>query len=208
MPRMPSVPLISASPSFARSATGASPARGERRRRSATVAPSASHTSPSPISASAQWLSGARSPLAPSEPCSRTTGVRPWRSSASCRSTSCGSGARARHRQAARPQQQHRPHDLGLDRVAHARGVRAHQRELQLGGALGRDHGVGERAEAGGDAVHRVSLATNPSISAAERSISLAGARRRADTSAPRRATATTSSIRRPRPASSMLSFI
>ena len=39
--------------------------------------------------------------------------------------------------------------------VAHAGGVRAHQRDLQLGGALGRDHGVGERAEAGGDAVHR-----------------------------------------------------
>ena len=40
-------------------------ARGAACRRSAT--------SPSPISTSAQWASGARSPLAPSEPCSGTT---------------------------------------------------------------------------------------------------------------------------------------
>ena len=39
--------------------------------------------------------------------------------------------------------------------VAHAGGVRADERHLQLGGALVRDHGVGERAEPGGDAVDR-----------------------------------------------------
>ena len=74
---MPSVPLISASPSLASSSTGDSPAS-----LSATAAgrrtPWASVTSPSPISASAQWDSGARSPEQPSEPYSWTTGVIPW----------------------------------------------------------------------------------------------------------------------------------
>ena len=76
MPRIPSVPLISASPSFARSVTGSRPAAA-----SASVAdrtaPSASRSSPSPMRASAASANGARSPLAPSEPCSWTTGVSP-----------------------------------------------------------------------------------------------------------------------------------
>ena len=61
---MPSVPLISDSPSLARSVTGAMPCDS-----------SAPAVSPSPISASATCASGARSPLAPSEPCSGTVGV-------------------------------------------------------------------------------------------------------------------------------------
>ena len=73
---MPSVPLISASPSFSCSTTGSIPAA-----RSATSAshstPEASRTGPSPISASAQCESGARSPEQPSEPYSCTTGVMP-----------------------------------------------------------------------------------------------------------------------------------
>ena len=81
MPSIPSVPLISARPSFSRSTTGARPAA-----RSASAAgmraPCASVTSPSPVSASAQWASGARSPEQPSEPCSWTTGVMPALSSA------------------------------------------------------------------------------------------------------------------------------
>ena len=77
MPSMPSVPLISARPSLASSSTGSSPAS-----ESATAAgrrtPCASVTSPSPISASAQCDSGARSPEQPREPYSCTTGVIPW----------------------------------------------------------------------------------------------------------------------------------
>ena len=73
---MPSVPLISARPSFSASTTGSRPAA-----RSASAAqhraPDASRTGPSPISASAQCASGARSPEQPSEPCSWTTGVMP-----------------------------------------------------------------------------------------------------------------------------------
>ena len=52
--------------------------------------PAASATSPSPISASAQWASGARSPLAPSEPCSGTTGVTPALRSAAIVSATSG----------------------------------------------------------------------------------------------------------------------
>lgn len=37
-----------------------------------------------------------------------------------------------------------------------AGGVRAHQRRLQLGRALGRDQRVGQRSEAGRHAVHRL----------------------------------------------------
>ena len=70
-------------PARARRAASAAAAGDDVARRRST-------TSPSPISASAQWASGARSPLAPSEPCSRTTGVMPALSSASCRSTSSG----------------------------------------------------------------------------------------------------------------------
>ena len=73
---MPSVPLMRASPSFSRSSTGVMPAAAKASavgiRSSA-----ASRTTPSPISARAQWESGARSPEQPSEPYSWTTGVMP-----------------------------------------------------------------------------------------------------------------------------------
>ena len=76
MPSMPSVPLMSARPSFSCSWTGSMPAA--RSAFSPFVRwPAASTTSPSPMSASAQCASGARSPEQPSEPYSRTTGVMP-----------------------------------------------------------------------------------------------------------------------------------
>ena len=77
---MPSVPLIRARPSLAASSTGVSPAAASASAAGISV-PVASRTSPSPISASAQCDSGARSPEHPSEPYSRTTGVMPWLSS-------------------------------------------------------------------------------------------------------------------------------
>ncbi len=73
---IPSVPLMSARPSFSASATG-SQADGAQRVAGAGARPTASRTNPSPVIASAQWASGARSPEQPSEPCSWTTGVRP-----------------------------------------------------------------------------------------------------------------------------------
>ena len=76
MPSMPSVPLMSARPSFSPRRTGVMPAAA--RALAASVArPSASRTSPSPMATSAQCASGARSPEQPSEPYSRTTGVMP-----------------------------------------------------------------------------------------------------------------------------------
>ena len=76
MPSMPSVPLISARPSFSANCTGLIPATAYASavgRRS----PAASRTTPSPIRASAQWASGARSPEQPRLPYSCTTGVMP-----------------------------------------------------------------------------------------------------------------------------------
>ena len=72
---MPSVPLISARPSFARRVSGSISASA-RASAAGRRAPSSS-TSPSPIRTRAQCARGARSPLAPSEPCSGTTGVMP-----------------------------------------------------------------------------------------------------------------------------------
>ena len=77
MPSMPSVPLMRARPSFSASSTGSMPFSLQRLGGRATAARPASRTSPSPMSASAQWASGARSPEQPSEPYSCTTGVMP-----------------------------------------------------------------------------------------------------------------------------------
>ncbi len=89
MASMPSVPLISASPSLAASSIGARPAR-----RSASAAgarsPSGPSTQPSPSSTSAQCASGARSPEAPSEPCSGTHGVTSWLSRSTSASATSG----------------------------------------------------------------------------------------------------------------------
>ncbi|CAB4651528.1 unannotated protein [freshwater metagenome] len=76
MPSMPSVPLMSASPSFSCNSIGSIP-DSESNSCTGRMLPPASTASPSPISTSAQWESGAKSPLQPSEPNSRTTGVMP-----------------------------------------------------------------------------------------------------------------------------------
>ena len=75
-PSIPSVPLISARPSFSPSSTGAKPAAA-RASAAGWAEPSAPSTTPSPISTMATWASGARSPEQPSEPYSGTTGVIP-----------------------------------------------------------------------------------------------------------------------------------
>ena len=80
------VPLISASPSLARSATGSSPtaasASAPGSERPSTLA------SPSPIITALMWASGARSPDAPTEPCAGTSGTTPRASMPSSNSTS------------------------------------------------------------------------------------------------------------------------
>ena len=69
------VPLMSASPSFGPSVTGASPARASAWA-PGSVSPSNS-ASPAPIITAAIWASGARSPDAPTEPCAGMRGVTP-----------------------------------------------------------------------------------------------------------------------------------
>ena len=155
IPSIPSVPLISASPSLAPSASGSAPLAASASAPSIR-SPSGLVASPSPISTSAQWASGARSPLAPSEPCSGTTGVTPALSSASIVSATSGraperpiASVRARSSIIART-------DLALHRRAHAGGVRADERALQLLAPLVGDRHVGQRPEAGRDAVGRL----------------------------------------------------
>ncbi len=187
MPRIPSVPLISASPSLARSTTGCSPARASASARRHDRAVGVPHLA---LADQRQRAMAERGEVAAgAERAVLADDRREARGGAasSCRSTSCRPGARARHRQAAGAQQQHRPHDLALDGVAHAGGVRAHQRQLQLGGALGRDDGVGERAEAGGDAVHR-RVGGDELVDQRRRALHLGPGARRQPTPAPRRA--------------------
>ena len=70
------VPLSSASPSFACSSTGFSPARRSASRLS--IRSPSKNASPSPIKLNARCASGARSPLAPTEPFSGITGETWW----------------------------------------------------------------------------------------------------------------------------------
>ena len=85
MASMPSVPLMSARPSLAANSIGSIPACANASA-AASREPSLPSTHPSPSSASAQWASGARSPDAPSDPCSGTHGVMSWlsRSTSAC----------------------------------------------------------------------------------------------------------------------------
>ena len=64
--------------------------------------------------------------------------------------------SREPHRQRARPQQHHRPHDFWFDQRTHACRMRSDEGALQLLASLGWDHRRGERAEPGRDAVDRV----------------------------------------------------
>jgi len=78
MPSMPSVPLISARPSFSARTTGSIPAAFSASPAGIGMSTGPlTRTSPSPMAASAQCASGARSPEQPSDPYSRTTGVIP-----------------------------------------------------------------------------------------------------------------------------------
>ena len=145
------VPLISASPSLAPSTRGSSPAR---RRASAPGSSSPPiSASPSPTSGSARCASGARSPLAPSEPREGTRGCTPSASSASSSSTVSRRTPERTGRQRIGPQQDRRAHDLGRERLADTAGMAAQQVELQPRDLIMRDRHVDEPAEAG---VHTV----------------------------------------------------
>ena len=69
------VPLIRLSPSFAASSTLVRPAAASAS--AAGMRRPSKRASPSPISASARWASGARSPEAPTDPCEGMRGTTP-----------------------------------------------------------------------------------------------------------------------------------
>ena len=160
------VPLISASPSFGPSVTGCRPARAAPRRRDASRGsrpgdsalalrrlPSAS---PSPISTSARCASGARSPLAPTDPRDGTSGCTPRVEQRDQRVERLEPDAGEALRQHVRAQRHRRAHGADRQRLADAGRVAAQQVELQRFERVGRDLDVGERAEAGVDAVGRL----------------------------------------------------
>ena len=127
MPSMPSVPLISARPSFSASTTGVMPGRGEGVG-GGRSAPSASRTSPSPITASAQC--GQRGEVA--RAAERAVLVHD-RGDAGVEQGGVGlrrlgADAGAAGGQRRQPQQHQRPHDLALDLGPGAGRVRADQR--------------------------------------------------------------------------------
>ena len=150
------VPLMSASPSFGSSTTGASPAGRQRR---AAVGHGAADARPRPRrSARARGAtSGARSPLAPTLPCSGIARVHArvqHRRAAARRARAARPSARARARWRAAAAWR-APRAVGSS-GADARRVAPHEVHLQLPQPLGRDRDVGELAEPGRDAVdHR-----------------------------------------------------
>ena len=157
MPSMPSVPLMSASPSFSSSSTGASPADA-----SASAADTSSAAASYDVALAHDGERAVRqaAPGRPSSRASRTrarTGVMPAlsRSAYACAVDKPHAGAPARERGQA--QQHERAHDLGLDARTGARGVRADERALELGAHGRLDVPGRERAEAGAHAVDRPS---------------------------------------------------
>ena len=119
------VPLMSASPSFgcerdrpqarARERGSARSAPGRRRR----------STSPSPTSTSARCASGARSPLAPTDPRDGTSGCTPALRSASSRSSVSRPDAREPLREDVGAQRHRRTHRAHRQRLADAGRVTA-----------------------------------------------------------------------------------
>ena len=195
MPSMPSVPLMSARPSFSASATGAIPASA-----SASAAgrarPSASRTGPSPMTASAQCASGARSPEQPSDPYSWTIGRDPGRQQRRVRLGRLAAHAGPPGRERRQAQEHQRAHDLALDL-----GPRSRRRGCGSGCAAARCAAVGgmcaagERAEAGRDAVVRAGVLDERVDDARGCARSRRSRPAESATGAPCRATATTSSM-------------
>ena len=140
------VPLSSASPSLGWSSSGSRP-RSRNATSAGTTWPLTS-TWPRPMSGSARWASGARSPDAPTEPCSGHDRVDARLEQRADRVDEQRPAARVAERERVGPQQQHRADDLARERRADARRVRDEQVLLEAGGVLGRDERRREVAEA------------------------------------------------------------
>ncbi len=154
MPSMPSVPLISASPSLAASSTGVSPAAASASA-AGTRVPEASrtdalaHQRERAVRERCQVTGAAeRAVLVDDRRDARVE--QPGDQLRHLRSYAGPAG-----RQCGEPQQHQPAHDLALHLGPRPGGVRAHQRTLQLRAHGGGDVPCGESTEAGRDAVRR-----------------------------------------------------
>ena len=132
------VPLISDRPSFAASVIGVEP-RGARAPRPRSRSRPSTVASPSPTSGSARCASGARSPLAPTEPRDGTRGTIPAVEHVDEQLDRLDARAGEALGERVRAQEHRRPDDLVRVRLADAAGVAAQQPELQLRRLLRRD---------------------------------------------------------------------
>ena len=147
------VPLMSASPSFGASVAADSPARASAAAPGSR--PDSCHASPSPTRTSARCASGARSPLAPTEPRDGTTGWTPLVQQRDQQFERLDADAGEPLRQHVGAQRHHRAHDGHRQRFADAGRVTAQQVQLQLRQRVGGNRDLGEVAEPGVDAVGR-----------------------------------------------------
>ena len=132
------------------------PGRGQRVGRRRAAPRRRSRTVPSPVTASAQCASGARSPGA-----AQRAVLAHHRGDPGGDQRRVGPGGLqpdpgAAGGQRGQPQQHHRPHHLALHLGPGPGRVRADQAALQQHPALARDVPGGQRAEPGGDAVLRL----------------------------------------------------
>ena len=155
---MACVPLISEIASLASSCSGSIAGLFQRLGRRPARRPS-TQTSPSPIRTAARWAKeGARSPLAPTDPCDGITGCKRWFSRSQSRSITTGltplyplASELARNRSRARV-------SASLSGTPHSGRVRAHQIDLQFPHLRRRNANLGQHADPGGNGVGRTAL--------------------------------------------------
>ena len=154
MPSIPSVPLISARPSFSASVTGVIPAAASA---SAAGQQHAVGVADLALADRGQRARGERGEVARAAQRAVLRHHRgdPGREQGGVDARRLGPHPGPAGGQRRQAQQLQRPHDLALHLGPGARGVRAHQRALQLGPLRERDVPGGQRAEPGGDAVVR-----------------------------------------------------
>ena len=148
------VPLIRARPSFG-AERDRRRVRPRRARAAAGVRVAPSQTSPSPISTSAMCASGARSPLAPTDPRLGHARMHAAVERRDQRVERLDANAGEAFGQHIGAQRHRRAHGADRQRLVDAGGVAAQQVDLQLRQIVAVDARFGERAEAGVDAVDR-----------------------------------------------------
>ena len=140
------------------------------------------------------WASGARSPLAPTDPRDGTTGCTPALSIATSASSVSTPDARIALGQHVRAQRHRRPHRPDRQRRPEPGRVAPQEVPLQRLERIGRDRDLGERSEPGVDAVHRLVPEGLPFNDRARRGHTCESLRRDA-TGSPRSAIAVSCSI-------------